>query len=91
MNLKEKLEDYSETELLEILEELFENKNNLDGDEYEKLTTDIISHIVTITEHPENSDLLCYPPQEREDSPKGILAEIKRWRALNGKPGFKAP
>ncbi|MGN1725185.1 bacteriocin immunity protein, partial [Yersinia enterocolitica] len=23
------------------------------------------------------------------DSPEGVLAEVKKWRAENGKPGFK--
>ncbi|WP_218189439.1 MULTISPECIES: bacteriocin immunity protein [unclassified Pseudomonas] len=30
------------------------------------------------------------PKQGREDSPEGILNEIKIWRAENGKPGFKS-
>jgi hypothetical protein len=89
MNIKEKLEDYTETEFLNLLDEIFENKNNLNGDEYEKLSIDLITHIEKITEHPEKSDLLCYPPEGRENSPHGILEEVKRWRALNGKPGFK--
>lgn len=89
MNLKEKLEDYTELEFLELLAELFENKHDLGADEYEKITTTLINHVVTVTEHPEKSDLLCYPPKGRDDSPKGILEEVKKWRALNGKPGFK--
>ncbi|WP_342230203.1 bacteriocin immunity protein, partial [Yersinia enterocolitica] len=42
-----------------------------------------------LTEHPDGSDLIYYPNDDREDSPEGILAEIKRWRAEKGKPGFK--
>ncbi|WP_297843776.1 bacteriocin immunity protein [Pseudomonas sp.] len=91
MNFKENLEDYTELEFLELLAELFENKNGLTADDYENLATALILHIVSITEHPEKSDLLCYPAQGREDSPEGILAEVKRWRAAAGKPGFKAP
>ncbi|HDL8760820.1 TPA: bacteriocin immunity protein, partial [Yersinia enterocolitica] len=30
-----------------------------------------------------------YHNDEREDSPEGVLAEVKKWRAENGKPGFK--
>jgi hypothetical protein len=37
MILKEKFEDYSETEFLKILDELFDNKNNLNGNEHEEL------------------------------------------------------
>lgn len=35
------------------------------------------------------SDLIYYPRDDREDSPEGIVKEIKEWRAANGKPGFK--
>ncbi|EAA7344738.1 bacteriocin immunity protein, partial [Salmonella enterica subsp. enterica serovar 1,4,[5],12:i:-] len=42
-----------------------------------------------LTEHPDGSDVIFYPPDEREDSPEGVVKEIKEWRAKNGKPGFK--
>ncbi|MGN1523345.1 bacteriocin immunity protein [Yersinia enterocolitica] len=42
-----------------------------------------------LIEHPDGSDLIYYHNDEREDSPEGVLAEVKKWRAENGKPGFK--
>lgn len=42
-----------------------------------------------ICEHPDGSDLIYYPREGREDSPEGIVQEVKEWRQANGKPGFK--
>ncbi|TPW37275.1 bacteriocin immunity protein, partial [Mixta tenebrionis] len=42
-----------------------------------------------LTEHPDGSDLIFYPRDDREDSPEGVVKEVKEWRANNGKPGFK--
>ncbi|HEP8279102.1 TPA: bacteriocin immunity protein, partial [Pseudomonas aeruginosa] len=36
------------------------------------------------------SDLLYYPNENREDSPAGVVKEVKEWRASKGLPGFKA-
>jgi Colicin immunity protein / pyocin immunity protein len=91
MNTKEKLEDYTELEFLEFLGEFFENKHGLSGKDYENHTNSLLVHFEKITEHPEKSALIFYPFAGREDSPMGILKEVKEWRALNGKPGFKAP
>jgi len=41
-----------------------------------------------ISEHPSGSDLLFYPEPGKE-GPEAVVAEIKAWRAANGKPGFK--
>ncbi len=42
-----------------------------------------------LCEHPAGSDLIFYPDDNREDSPEGVVKEVKKWRAENGKPGFK--
>ncbi|WP_016598339.1 bacteriocin immunity protein, partial [Yersinia pestis] len=34
-------------------------------------------------------DLIYYPEDGADDSPEGILELVKKWRAENGKPGFK--
>ena len=31
-------------------------------------------------DHPEGNGLIFYPPDDREDSPQGVIDEIKRWR-----------
>ncbi|WP_288095641.1 bacteriocin immunity protein, partial [Pseudomonas sp.] len=43
-----------------------------------------------VTEHPDRSDVIFYPREGQEDSPEGILKEVKAWRASNNKPGFKS-
>ncbi len=91
MKLKNKLEDYTEAEFLLLLNELFENTQNLSDDDFEQRSIELVNHFATITEHPSKSDLICYPRDGVEDSPEGILKEVKEWRALNGKPGFKVP
>lgn len=42
-----------------------------------------------LCEHPESSDLIYYPREGREDSPAGVVKEVKEWRQTNGKSGFK--
>ncbi|MDA6953361.1 bacteriocin immunity protein, partial [Escherichia coli] len=49
----------------------------------------LVREFERLTEHPDGSDLIYYPRDDREDSPEGIVKEIKEWRAANGKPGFK--
>jgi hypothetical protein len=91
MELKNKLEEYTEAEFISFLEEFFENIHNLSGDDFEKQTIKFAHHFETITEHPRKSGVIFYPEEDQEDSPEGILKEVKKWRAQNGKPGFKAP
>ena len=89
MIFKEKLEDYTESEFLSFLTEFFDDTNELTGDELGDYTSKLVKHFEKITEHPEKSALIFYPKNGREDSPAGILQEIKLWREANGKPGFK--
>jgi len=89
MIFKDKLEDYTESEFLSFLNEFFEDTNELRGEELGDYTSKLVQHFERITEHPEKSALIFYPASGREDSPEGILKEIKEWREANGKPGFK--
>lgn len=50
---------------------------------------DAILEFERLTEHPDGSDLIFYPRDNREDSPAGVVEEVKTWREANGKPGFK--
>ncbi|TPW37279.1 bacteriocin immunity protein [Mixta tenebrionis] len=78
------LKSYTEQEFLDFVwkiwlaEGITEKEQDALVDEFERLT-----------EHPDGSDLLCYPRKDREDSPEGVIKEVKEWRARNGKPGFK--
>lgn len=89
MNLKNKIEEYSEAELTELLKELFENPNELRGDALIAHTDQLTDHFVTLIDHPDKSDILFYPAEGVEDSPAGVISVIKEWLAANGKPGFR--
>jgi hypothetical protein len=88
---KIKLEEYTEEEFLNFIEEISANTQNLHGKEREEYVHRLVKHFELVTEHPGKSDVIFYPEDHREDSSKGILTEVKRWRAAAGKPGFKAP
>lgn len=89
ISLKSRLQDYSESEFLMFLREFFDDSTLLEGDALGKYTDKLLDHFELITEHPDRSDVIFYPKEGREDSPEGILKEVKEWRALNNKPGFK--
>lgn len=79
-----KISDYSEPEFLAFVRELWDfSKRSEAEDEV------LVDEFERLTEHPDGSDLIFYPGDHREDSPEGIVQEVKVWRAANGKPGFK--
>lgn len=88
-NIKAKLEDYTEAEFLYFLKDLFEGGESLVADEFDKFIIERVRHFETFTEHPRKSDVIFYPEEGQEDSPEGVLKEVKEWRARNNKPGFK--
>ncbi len=90
IDYSKKLTDYTELEFLELLHYLFYGRDHLEGKEHERSTVNFVNYFVRITEHPRRSDVIFYPSEGQEDSPEGILKEVKEWRAQNGKPGFKA-
>ncbi|MHC8327127.1 bacteriocin immunity protein [Pseudomonas sp. LB1P83] len=89
MIFKEKLVDYTEAEFLLFLRELFHQTSGLRGQALEDYRDKLVEHFEAITEHPDRSDVIFYPKEGQEDSPEGILKEVKEWRSLNNKPGFK--
>jgi hypothetical protein len=90
IDYSKKITDYTELEFLQLLNYLFFGREELEGKEHERSTVKIVNYFVEITEHPRRSDVIFYPREGQEDSPEGILKEVKEWRAHNGKPGFKA-
>jgi hypothetical protein len=84
-----RLEDYTESEFLSFLREIFEGGEDLSSDDFDKYMLARVEHFELVTEHPSGSDVIFYPKEGQEDSPEGILKEVKEWRALNNKPGFK--
>lgn len=89
MEFKKFYENYTEQEFLEFLNEFFCNSSEFKGDQYSDLNDRMIDHFKKVTEHPKGSDIIYYPDANREDSPQGVLQEVKEWRAKNNKPGFK--
>jgi hypothetical protein len=89
MNFKDKFEDYTESEFLEFLQNIFSSHENLSSDEFESFVRAHVQHFEKVSEHPDQSDVIFYPKPGQEDSPQGVLKVVKEWRAANGKPGFK--
>jgi hypothetical protein len=84
MNLKDKFEEYTESEYVRLIDRLFQG-----GFSSEEEHDAIVDNIVCTSEHPNGTGVLYYPEEGVEDSPAGVLKAIKDWRAANGKPGFK--
>lgn len=89
MIFKERLEDYTEAEFLEFLKGFSNFPDGLQGKALEVHLDRLLEHFLVVTEHPDGSDVIFYPKEGQEDSPEGILKEVKEWRAANNKPGFK--
>lgn len=81
---KDRLNDYSEQEFLKILKEFWE------GDISEAEEDEFVQSFNEVVEHPEKSDLLFYPSGSRDDSPEGVVDELKRWYREQGKACFRA-
>lgn len=89
MQLKDRYEDYTEAEFLEFLNEFFDSVTTLEGDDFGRYITQLAGHFATITEHPDEYDLIFHPPKGMLHTPAGILAAVKAWRAANGKAALK--
>lgn len=81
---KKTISDYTEAEFLAFVKKLFDVQNTTEEEDIKN-----ILEFKRLCEHPSGSDLVYYPDDNREDSPEGVVKEIKEWRAKNGKPGFK--
>jgi hypothetical protein len=89
MTQKQNLAEYTEPEFLALVSDLYEDRTGLEGAELEKHRIDTVLLFEKLTEHPEGSDVIYYPPEGADDSPQGVVNRVKEWRAANGKPGFK--
>ena len=81
------ISDYTEAEFLKFVSDIYNCNNELFPTEDSHIAA--VFEFKRLTQHPSGSDLIYYPREGREDSPEGIVKEIKEWRAANGKPGFK--
>ncbi|WP_025901351.1 bacteriocin immunity protein [Tatumella sp. UCD-D_suzukii] len=80
-----KISDYTEQEFLDFVRNLFDVSNTTEAEDIKN-----ILEFKRLTEHPDGSDLIYYPSENREDSPEGVVQEVKEWRQVNGKSGFKS-
>jgi hypothetical protein len=83
MNKKPSISDYTESEFLAFTQDIYECNGS--EEEVEQWVNDFVE----LVSHPEGSDLIFYPPDEREDSPEAVIAELKRWYAETGQQCFK--
>ncbi|EPY7207842.1 bacteriocin immunity protein [Klebsiella quasipneumoniae] len=84
MDNKKSISDYTESEFLAFVKKIFNPDNTTEDEDVQN-----VLEFERITEHPDGSDVIFYPPKGREDSPERVVKVVKEWRARNGKPGFK--
>ena len=82
--MKTSMSEYTESDFLSFVTSLCDASARTEEEDDEMLLA-----FKRLTEHPDGSDLVYYPRADREDSPEGIVKEVKEWRAANGRPGFK--
>ncbi|MFK0313573.1 bacteriocin immunity protein [Pseudomonas sp. NPDC090233] len=83
---KLKLSDYSEQEFLEFLYEI----DRANDDEPDEVLFPLLTHFISITEHPSGTNLLYRPTSPEDGKPEKILEIVKTWRSANGKDGFRS-
>lgn len=84
MSDKKTIQDYTEAEFLAFA------KKVCSADYPTEEEADAAVHeLVRLSEHPDGTDIIFYPAKGQEDSPEGLVKQIKEWRAQNGKPGFR--
>ncbi|MFB1073019.1 bacteriocin immunity protein [Vibrio diabolicus] len=89
--IKDALQDYTEAEFYRFLEEFFEDTdtNDLDDEAYDLHISNLSAHFSELVSHPDGNALIFHPSPDREDSPDGVILEIKEWYAKQGEPCFK--
>ncbi len=82
--VKNQFSDYTESEFLDLMADIVEANGS------EEYQDQLLEHFIQITEHPSGSDLIYYPENPADATPKRILETVKEWRARNGLPSFKS-
>jgi len=83
MNIKPRFEDYTEAEFTQLVNEICNAEGN------ETYQDQLLEHFISVSEHPEGSDLIYYSLDE-DATPEKIVAAVKSWRKSHGKSGFKS-
>lgn len=79
-----KLSDYTESEFLYLVQKICSADCETEED-----GNHLVREFERLAEHPSGADLIFYPEDGKDDSPEGIVREVKEWRSVNGKSGFK--
>lgn len=82
--VRSSISEYTEAEFLEIAHEIC--AANYSPEEIYRLA---VREFIRLSEHPDGTDVIFYPPKGSDHSAEGIVKRIKDWRAANGLPGFK--
>lgn len=84
MDLKPKLQDYTESEFQTLVEKIW--NADMRKDEHDRF----INHFDRIVGHPKGADLLFYPQDTtNRNSPAGVVHEIKHWHHEKNIIAFK--
>lgn len=86
---KQNLEEYTEDEFIEFLNELISPDKSLKGKRLENYWDKLMDHFIEITGHPKKGDLVAYPEKPEDDEPENIMRIVKEWRKSQGLPLFK--
>lgn len=89
---KRTLNDYTENEFLEFLHEFrstTRKDKSLKGKKLDSYLDKLMDHIISVTEHPKQGDLIAYPESPEAREPKNIIKIVKEWRKSQGLPLFK--
>lgn len=84
-----KIEDYTESEFIDLLYNFFENKEGLNASDFGEFIDALQHHVVYISQHPLGNGLIFNTLDEIDCSPLGIFEEIKKWRKAQKLPLFK--
>ncbi len=81
---KKMISDYTEAEFFDFI-----TKIRMVQFSSEKEHSEAVYEFAQLTEHPDGWDLIYHSKTGADNSTQGIVDIIKKWRAENGKPGFK--
>ena len=87
--VKDKLESYTQNEFMEILNEFYSehrSSTSTNSDELEIYLDNLLDILTVLVGTGEVSEFIYYPTTPENDSPKGALNEIIRWRKSQGLP-----
>lgn len=92
LELKKTINDYTEDEFIEFLQEFrraTRKDKSLKGKELDTYLDKLMDHFIVITEHPKQGVLIAYPESPEAREPKNIIKIVKEWRKSQGLPLFK--